>query len=105
VVAGSEEIKPTLRLKSPNKGDGTMKIWLSLTVTACLVLAPVASHAATTQKHHHTHVHRSARAPGSVFDPTGGNAALGGNTASSMSGSHSAPENDIGRSNGGGMGR
>ena len=82
-----------------------MKVWLSLTITTCLVLTPVASHAATTKKHHHTHMHRSVPAPGPVFDPTGGNAALGGNTASSMSGSHSAPENDIGRSNGGGMGR
>jgi hypothetical protein len=30
---------------------------------------------------------------------------MGGNNASSMSGSNSAPENDIGRTNGGGMGR
>jgi hypothetical protein len=48
-------------------------------------------------------MHRSVRAPGSVSDPTGGNAAAGGNNANSMSGSHSAPENDIGRTNGGGM--
>jgi hypothetical protein len=30
---------------------------------------------------------------------------MGGNNASSLSGSNSAPENDIGRTNGGGMGR
>jgi hypothetical protein len=94
---------PTLHLKNSNKGDGTMKYWLSIALTAGLVLAPVAGQAATTKKHHRTHMHRSVRAPGSVSDPTGGNAAAGGNNANSMSGSHSAPENDIGRTNGGGM--
>jgi hypothetical protein len=82
-----------------------MKVWLSLAVTACLLQAPATGHAATAKKHHRAHMHQSARAPGAAFDRTGGNAAAGGNNASSMSGSNSAPENDIGRTNGGGMGR
>lgn len=44
-------------------------------------------------------------APRPVYiDPTGGNAAAGGNNANSMSGSNSALENANGRSSGGGFG-
>jgi hypothetical protein len=78
-----------------------MKYWLSVAVAACLALAPVAGHAAKAKKHHRAHMHRSMRAPG-VFDPSGGNAAAGGNHANSMSGPNSAPENAEGRTSGGG---
>jgi hypothetical protein len=81
-----------------------MKYWLSAAIAACLVLAPIAGQAATTKKHHRTHMHRSMRAPGTpgMFDPSGGNAAAGGNNANSMSGPNSAPENAEGRTSGGG---
>jgi hypothetical protein len=82
-----------------------MKYWLSAAIAAGLVLAPVASEAATTKKHHRAHMHRAAPAPG-MFDPARGNAAAGGNNANSMSGPNSAPENAEGRtSGGGGMGK
>jgi hypothetical protein len=81
-----------------------MKYWLSVAVAACLALAPVAGHAAKAKKHHHSQMHRAARAPGNIFDPSGGNAAAGGNHANSMSGPNSAPENAEGRTSGGGAG-
>jgi hypothetical protein len=84
-----------------------MKTWLLAALAAGLALAPIASQATTTtKKHHASHMHRAVRAPG-VVDPTGGNAAAGGNNANSMSGPNSAPENAEGRTggSGGGMGR
>jgi hypothetical protein len=82
-----------------------MKPWLLAALAAGLALAPVAGQAATTKKHHASHMQRSARPPAGVIDPARGNAAAGGNNANSMSGSNSAPENAEGRTSGGGMGR
>jgi hypothetical protein len=85
-----------------------MKYWLSVAVAAGLVLAPVAGQAAT-KKMHRSHMQRveganaSVRTPTAV-DPTGGNAAAGGNNAASMSGSNSAAENANGRTSGSGYG-
>jgi hypothetical protein len=79
-----------------------MKYWLSAVVAACLVLAPMAGQAATAKKHHHrAPMPQATRAP-AVVDPTGGNAALQGNNATSMFGSNSAADNANGRTSGGG---
>jgi hypothetical protein len=51
--------------------------------------------------HHAQNAYRSPRAVPVNPDPTGGNAAAGGNNASSMSGSNSAAENANGRTSGG----
>jgi hypothetical protein len=87
-----------------------MKHWLSVTVAAGLVLAPMAGQAATTKKMHRSHMQRmqganaSVRTPAAI-DPTGGNAAAGGNNAASMFGSNSAADNANGRTSGSGFGR
>jgi hypothetical protein len=88
-----------------------MKYWLSAAVAAGLVLAPVAGHAAKTKKVHRAQMQRSAMAPnppravrGDASDPSGGNAAAGGNNAASMSGSNSAGDNVNGRTSGSGYG-
>jgi hypothetical protein len=87
-----------------------MKYWLSAAVAAGLVLAPVAGHAAKTKKVHRAQMQSSAMAPapyavrGSASDPSGGNAAAGGNNANSMSGDNSSGENANGRTSGSGYG-
>ena len=87
-----------------------MKYWLSAAVAAGLVLAPVTGHAAKTKKVHRAHMQRSVMAPnphavkGDASDPSGGNAAAAGNTASSMSGSNSPGDNANGRTSGSGYG-
>jgi hypothetical protein len=103
--------------KDPTKGDGTMKYWLSAIVAACVVLAPIASQAAAKKTHRsHTsqmqpsgeaNVQRTEGASSGLHmptaaDPTGGNAAAGGNNAGSMFGSNSPADNAIGRTSGGG---
>ena len=50
------------------------------------------------------HAYRTYPSPGAVYgnpDPSGGNAAAGGNNANSMSGSNSAGNNANGRTSGG----
>jgi hypothetical protein len=75
---------------------------------ASLVLVPVAGHAEMMKKNH-----RAARVSQTVpaqpeyrgvYDPSGGNAAVGGNNANSMDGSNSAVNNANGRTSGGGHG-
>jgi hypothetical protein len=94
-----------------------MKYWLSAVVAACLALAPMAGQAATAKKHHHraamqpageANVQRPEGTTNTGFhmpnaaDPTGGNAALQGNSATSMFGSNSIADNANGRTSGGG---
>jgi hypothetical protein len=92
-----------------------MKYWLSAVVAAALALAPVANQAAA-KKTHKSHVQQGGEANAqrteganaglhmpTAADPTGGNAALQGNNATSLFGSNSAADNAIGRTNGGGM--
>jgi hypothetical protein len=86
-----------------------MKYWLSAIVAACLVLAPVAGQAAV-KKIHRPHKSSQMQTEGAssglhmptAADPTGGNAAAGGNNAGSMFGSNSPADNAIGRTSGGG---
>jgi hypothetical protein len=76
---------------------------------AGLALAPMSGHAETMKK-----THKASRASqtvpaqpeyrGGVYDPSGGNAAAGGNNANSMDGSNSAGNNANGRTSGGGHG-
>jgi hypothetical protein len=85
-----------------------MKYWLSVAVAAGLVLAPIVSPAAA-KKANRSHVQRTVGAYASVrtptaVDPTGGNAAAGGNNAASMFGSNSAADNANGRTSGSGYG-
>jgi hypothetical protein len=63
---------------------------------------PAGGQAKITKKLHRSHASYEAR--GAVLrypDPSGGNAAAGGNNANSMSGSNSAGENANGRTSGG----
>jgi hypothetical protein len=62
---------------------------------------PAVGYAKTMKRIHSAHHAYEARGA-VVNDPGFGNAAAGGNNANSMSGSNSAAENPIGRSNGGG---
>jgi hypothetical protein len=95
-----------------------MKYWLSAIVATCLVLAPVAGQAAAKKIHrsHKSSQMQQAREATpqrtegassglhmpTAADPTGGNAAAGGNNAGSMFGSNSPADNAIGRTSGGG---
>jgi Ni/Co efflux regulator RcnB len=106
------------REKDPTKGDGTMKYWLSAIMAACLVLAPMAGQAAAKKihrSHRSSHMQQTREANPqrtegattglhmpTAADPTGGNAAVQGNNATSMFGTNSAADNAIGRTNGGG---
>ena len=91
-----------------------MKYWLSAVIAAGLVLAPIAGQAAA-KKSHKSHLQQAGEANvprtegatsglhmPTAADPTGGNAALQGNNATSMFGTNSAADNAIGRTNGGG---
>jgi hypothetical protein len=80
--------------------------YLVLTAIALAVAAmPTGGHAEAGKKIHKYHIHRSHtlfESRGAVpVDPTGGNAAAGGNNGNSMSGSNSAGENAEGRTSGG----
>jgi hypothetical protein len=72
-------------------------ILAAMTVTFAVVVA--ASPADAGKKIHKSHDAVQSRSP--VIDPTGGNAAAGGNNANSMSGSNSSGDNPIGRTSGG----
>jgi hypothetical protein len=84
--------------------------YLVLSVIAVVGVAATSAtgYAETARRIHKHHIYRlrSVSEPrGAVRvnpDPTGGNAAAGGNNANSMSGSNSANENAIGRTSGGG---
>ena len=91
-----------------------MKYWLSAVMAACLALAPVAGQAAA-KKQHKSQMQQAGEANAqrtegttsglhmpTAADPTGGNAALQGNNATSMFGSNSAADNANGRTSGGG---
>ncbi|WP_253706325.1 hypothetical protein [Bradyrhizobium sp. WD16] len=79
-----------------------MAFVLAIVIGFGAMLAPaMAAHKRGHRPHHPSFVQP---APRPVFDPTGGNAAAGGNNANSMSGSNSAGENANGRSSGGGFG-
>lgn len=75
---------------------------------ASLVLAPVVGHTETMKNHRAPRASQTAPAQpeyrGGVYDPSGGNAAVGGNNANSMDGSNSAVNNANGRTSGGGHG-
>jgi hypothetical protein len=92
-----------------------MKYWLSMAVAAGLALAPMAGQAATKKIHKSHHMQQAGEANAqriegttsglhmpTAADPTGGNAALQGNNATSMFGSNSAADNANGRTSGGG---
>jgi hypothetical protein len=91
-----------------------MKYWLSTIIAAGLVMAPMAGQAAS-KKHHRTQMQQAGQANAqptqptnsglhmpTAADPTGGNAALQGNNATSMFGSNAAADNANGRTSGGG---
>jgi hypothetical protein len=78
--------------------------YLLLTAIAVSVAGSFACGQAEAAKKIHK-FHRTYQSPGFVPinpDPSGGNAAAGGNNANSMSGSNSAGENAIGRTSGSG---
>jgi hypothetical protein len=71
-------------------------ILAAMAVTLAVVAS--GSPADAGKKIHKSHYAVQSRGP--VIDPTGGNAAAGGNNANSMSGSNSAGENAEGRTGG-----
>jgi hypothetical protein len=80
--------------------------YLVLTAIAMAVAAmPAQGHAEAGKKIHKYHIHKSQNVYQSrgaaPVDPTGGNAAAGGNNANSMDGSNSAVNNAEGRTSGG----
>ncbi len=80
-----------------------MKTLKLLSLAAALALLPTLGQAAPSKKPrpHHQRVHSAAPFVNSQEDMVRGNAALGGNNASSAFGSNSANENANGRSGGG----
>jgi hypothetical protein len=84
----------------------TVRSRVALALTIVIGLAATLAPAMAAHKRGHRPPHPSILqpAPPPIFDPTGGNAAAGGNNANSMSGSNSAGENANGRSSGGGFG-
>jgi hypothetical protein len=76
--------------------------YLVLAVTAVALAATAGGNAEAAKKVHHAA--RMDPVAGPYYgnpDPTGGNAAAGGNNANSMSGSNSAGNNANGRTSGG----
>ena len=76
-----------------------MRNLILATMTVSLAVAASGSSADAGKKIHKSHYAVQSRSP--VIDPTGGNAAAGGNNANSMSGSNSSGDNAIGRTSGG----
>jgi len=91
-------------IKARLSGEGRpMRNLISAVMAVGIGAMPVYGHAAkNVHKAHHVVAYRGTvvLAP----DPTGGNAAAGGNNANSMSGSNSAVENANGRTSGSGWG-
>jgi hypothetical protein len=80
-----------------------MRYLVLVAIAVGAVAMPAAGHAETTKKLHKSHAAYEAGG-GAVLsypDPSGGNAAAGGNNANSMSGSNSAGSNANGRTSGG----
>jgi hypothetical protein len=79
-----------------------MKYPLLAAIAIGVAAMPAGGQAGTAKKIHRSHA--SYQSPGAIQgtpDPSGGNAAAGGNNANSMSGSNSAGENANGRTSGG----
>ncbi len=75
-------------------------VWVAMAVGVAVLFAVGQAEAA--KKFHGSHRAYRSHAPAvSNPDPSGGNAAAGGNNANSMSGSNSAGENANGRTSGG----
>jgi hypothetical protein len=80
-----------------------MRYLILAAIAVGVAALPAGGHAEAAKKIHRSHSAYGSRGmvPPSNFDPSGGNAAAGGNNANSMSGSHSAGENANGRTGGG----
>jgi hypothetical protein len=80
-----------------------MRYLVLAAVAVGVAVIPAGGHSGTIKKIHRSHASYEARGEVLSFpDPSGGNAAAGGNNANSMSGSNSAGSNANGRTSGSG---
>jgi hypothetical protein len=78
--------------------ESAMRKLVVMAIAVAVAAVASGSPADAGKKVHRSHYAVQSRGP--VIDPTGGNAAAGGNNANSMNGSNSAGENAEGRTGG-----